>query len=116
MRQGTFWGEREETYRRAVGEAEARRGDLRVAQERLRGAQARLSALHREAAGLAEEMAALGVTPHHPHPPRATTRRSMRRSSARKEIAANAERAVRTAADALTLQTPPFRNRPRRGS
>ena len=97
-------GEREETYRRAVGEAEARRGDLRVAQERLRGAQARLSALHREAASLAEEIAALEAAPS-PTPPEGDDAALHAAVIHAQEDAANAERAVRTAADALTLQT-----------
>ncbi len=97
-------GEREETYRRAVGEAEARRGDLRVAQERLRGAQARLGALRREAASLAEEIAALGAAPP-PTPPEGDDAALHAAVVRAQEGAANAERAVRTAADALSAQT-----------
>ena len=75
-------GEREEIYRRAVGELEARRGDLRVAQERLKGTQARAEALRREAAGLAEETAALEAAPP-AHAPRGRWRGARGRSDPR---------------------------------
>ncbi len=51
--------ETEGVYRRAVQEAEARRGDLRVAQERLAAARSKREGLAREERGVAEELAAL---------------------------------------------------------
>ena len=58
----------EEVYRRAVQDAEARRGDLRVAQERLAAARSKREGLAREARGVAEELAAL-VGAEAPTPP-----------------------------------------------
>ena len=51
--------EAEAVYRRAVQDAEARRGDLRVAQERLAAARSKHEGLAREARGVADEVTAL---------------------------------------------------------
>ena len=97
-------GEREESYRRAVGELEARRGDLRVAQERLKGTQARAEALQREAASLAEETAALEATPP-PTPPEGDGAALGAEVTRAGEAAAAAERAAGDAEKTLSVQT-----------
>ncbi len=51
--------EAEEVYRRATQEAEARRGDLRVARERSAAARSKREGLAREERGVAEELIAL---------------------------------------------------------
>ena len=60
-------GEAEARYRQFMADAEARRGDVRVAAEQLRGAEAQVAAVEREHTRIAEELGGLAaLTPPEP--------------------------------------------------
>ncbi len=80
----------EAVYRRAVQDAEARRGDLRVAQERLAAARSKREGLAREARGVADEVAALAGADA-PTPPKGD-REALTRTLAEQDAALAARR------------------------